>query len=172
MLRLLSPDVYLKSIYELDIARLRRKGIKGIITDLDNTLVAWDDDTIYPALEEWFARLREEGFQVCILSNSFNERVRKFSEKFAIPAIPRAAKPRRKAYRRALEKLRLDYREVAVLGDQVFTDVLGGNRMGLFTILVIPVSKQEFVGTKVVRKAERVVLKTLHRRGMLPRGSP
>lgn len=167
MLDLLCPNIYLDSIYELDLNKLKRRGIKGIITDLDNTLIAWNDNTTYPKLDEWFRKLKEENFKICIVSNNSRGRVKIFSDMLDIPAIPKAVKPRRKAFRVALNKLGLKPDEAAVLGDQLFTDVLGGNRLGLFTVLVIPVSEKEFVGTRVVRKAERWVLKKLKYKGML-----
>jgi len=167
LLNLLCPDIYLESIYQLDLSKLKKKGIKGIITDLDNTLIAWDENEIYPQLDDWFKILKEEGFKVCIVSNNSLERVSEFADIFGIPAIPKAVKPRRRAFRLAMEKMQLKPEEAAVLGDQVFTDVLGGNRLGLFTILVIPVSEREFIGTKVVRQAEKFVLKRLKNKGML-----
>ncbi len=167
MINMFCPDIYLDSIYQLDLSKLKKKGIKGIITDLDNTLIAWNENEIYPQLHEWVKILKQEGFKVCIVSNNSLERVREFADTFEIPAIPKAIKPRRKAFRQALEKMQLQSGEVAVLGDQVFTDVLGGNRLGLFTVLVIPVSKQEFIGTKIVRQAEKYVLKRLKNKGML-----
>lgn len=168
MLKMLCPDVYLESIYDLDLEKLKKKGIKGIITDLDNTLISWGENTIYPSLNEWFEKLRAEGFKVCIVSNNSPDRVSLFASNFDIPAVSGATKPRRRPFRRALEKLEIKPEEAAVLGDQVFTDVLGGNRLGLFTILVIPVSPKEFIGTRVVRQIERYVLKALKNRGMLP----
>ena len=169
MIKMLCPDIYLDSIYQLNLSRLKEKGIKGIITDLDNTLVAWDQDEIYPQLEEWVKILKNEGFKVCIVSNNSFGRVKEFAEVFDVPAIPEAVKPRRKSFRLALEKMQLQAEETAVLGDQVFTDVLGGNRLGLFTILVTPVSKQEFIGTRIVRQVEKLVLKKLKKKGMLSR---
>ncbi len=167
MLDLLCPNVYLESIYELDLNKLKQKGIRGIITDLDNTLIAWNDNTVYPKLDEWFRMLKEENFKVCIVSNNSRGRVKIFSDMLDIPAIPKAVKPRRKAFRSALDKMGLKPNEAAVVGDQLFTDVLGGNRLGLFTVLVIPVSEREFFGTRIVRKAERWVLKKLEHKGLL-----
>ncbi|UNC92577.1 YqeG family HAD IIIA-type phosphatase [Candidatus Contubernalis alkaliaceticus] len=167
MLRLLCPDIYLDSIYELDLNKLKIKGIKGIITDLDNTLIPWGESTVMPELEEWFRYLKENDFKVCIVSNNSLGRVKVFADTLDIPAIPKAVKPRRGAFRLALSKMGITLDEAAVLGDQIFTDVLGGNRLGLFTVLVIPVSEREFIGTQVVRKVERYILKRLKCKGML-----
>ncbi|PKM83469.1 MAG: YqeG family HAD IIIA-type phosphatase [Firmicutes bacterium HGW-Firmicutes-13] len=168
MLNLLCPNVYLKSIYDLDLDKLKKNGIKGIITDLDNTLIAWNQNQMIPKLDQWFNELKKENFKICIVSNNSQERVNLFADSLNIPAIPKAEKPRRKAFRLALQELKIMPHEGAVIGDQVFTDVLGGNRMGLFTVLVLPVSEHEFIGTKFVRKVERHVLQALKKKGMLP----
>ena len=76
-------------------------------------------------------------------------------------------KPRRRAFRKALEELKLSVSDVAVLGDQIFTDVLGGNRMGLYTILVTPISDKEFIWTKLMRQFERLILKYLQRKNLI-----
>jgi hypothetical protein len=104
-------------------------------------------------------RVKNLGFQVYIVSNALPRRVRYFSEKLEVPGIHSARKPRRRGFREALKAMGLKRSEVAVVGDQVFTDVWGGNRMGLFTILVIPLNKKEFLLTRLVRKIERWLLK-------------
>lgn len=158
MRRLLMPDQQLNDIFEIDTAHLKSIGIKGLITDMDNTLVAWSDRSVYPRLTEWFALLKEEGFKLCIVSNNSEEKGGQLAREIGIPAIWYAVKPRRKAFRRALEKMELEPEEAAVVGDQVFTDVLGGNRLGLHTILVNPISEKEFIWTKFPRMLERVAL--------------
>ncbi len=166
MCKKLTPDVYVKSIYQIDFNKLKKKGITAIITDLDNTLVAYDQDYPCDQLRDWFASLEQHGFSVAIVSNNAPERVGKFATALEVPAFPKAIKPRRKAFRKALDALGVDARQAAVVGDQVFTDVLGGNRMGLFTILVVPVSKKDFFGTKITRKFELLVLRRLKLQGL------
>jgi len=157
--RLLIPDQQLNDIFEIDTAYLKSIGIKGLITDMDNTLVAWSDRTVYPRLAEWFASLKAEGFKLCIVSNNSEEKGGQLAREVGIPAIWYAVKPRRKAFRRALEKMDLKPEEAAVVGDQIFTDVLGGNRLGLHTILVNPISEKEFIWTKISRFLERAIAK-------------
>lgn len=158
MRRLLIPDQQLNDIFEIDTVYLKSIGIKGLITDMDNTLVAWSDRNVYPRLAEWFADLKKQGFRLCIVSNNSKEKGGQLAREVDIPAIWYAVKPRRKAFRQALEKMELKPEEVAVVGDQVFTDVLGGNRLGLYTILVNPISEKEFIWTKFPRMLERFVL--------------
>lgn len=157
----LYPDLYLNSIYEIDFEKLKILGIKGLIADLDNTLVAWNEEDISKRLGKWFNQAKKHGIAICVVSNNRSSRVYTFAENFDIPAIPKARKPRRKSFNRALEILNLSPREVAVIGDQMFTDVLGGNRVGLFTILIRPITDKEFIGTKFMRKIERHFLKKL-----------
>ena len=159
MRSLLVPDQQLNDIFEIDTAYLKLIGIKGLITDMDNTLVAWSDRTVYPRLAEWFAALKAEGFKLCIVSNNSEEKGGQLAREVGIPAVWYAVKPRRKAFRRALEKMDLKPEEAAVVGDQIFTDVLGGNRLGLYTILVNPISEKEFFWTRFSRMLERLVAK-------------
>ncbi|ACB85310.1 YqeG family HAD IIIA-type phosphatase [Natranaerobius thermophilus] len=158
-MKLLYPDLYLESIYNLDFDKLANKGIQGIITDLDNTLIAWKDEELTDYLNNWFQEAKSKKLEMCIVSNNQNSRVHKFAEKVGLPAIPNANKPRKKAFKKALQELELPPEKVAVVGDQVFTDVLGGNRMGMFTILVVPIDEKEFIGTKFLRLLERFILR-------------
>lgn len=161
MLKLLTPDQYLNNIFEIDVEKLETLGIKGIITDMDNTLVSWNDRSVYPRLAEWFALLKKMGFKLFIVSNNSKDRGGKLARELDIPAIWYAIKPRRGAFRKALETMDLTPQEVAVVGDQIFTDVLGGNRLGLHTILVTPISEKEFFWTKLTRMFERMVISGL-----------
>jgi len=104
--------------------------------------------------------------QLFPFSNNSQDRVQKFAEAFGVPAISKAIKPRRGAFRIACDSLGVTPGETAVVGDQVFTDVLGGNRLGVYTILVVPVSEKEFFGTKIMRMMERFVLRKLKMRGL------
>jgi HAD superfamily phosphatase (TIGR01668 family) len=167
LLRLLYPKQHLNSIFELDTAELRRLGIKGIIADMDNTLVPWNDRTVYPRLANWLDGLKKEGFRICIVSNNSADRGGQLARDLDIPAFWYAVKPRRRAFRKALIELNLPASAVAVLGDQIFTDVLGGNRMGLYTILVTPISDKEFIWTKLMRQFERLILRHLQRKNLI-----
>ncbi len=158
MHKLLIPDQHLNNIFEIDTAYLKSIGIKGIITDMDNTLVAWSDRSVYPRLAEWFAKLKSEGFKLFIVSNNSKDNGGKLARELDIPAIWYAVKPRRSAFRKALKQMELTPAETAVVGDQIFTDVLGGNRLGLHTILVTPISEKEFIWTRFPRMLERIVL--------------
>lgn len=153
------PAEYVRTIYDIDLHMLRQRGVRGIICDLDNTLVAWDESSTGPELRHWIAEAKQAGLGVCIVSNNGKNRVGEFARSLGLPFVANAAKPRRRAFRRAMELLGTSPAETAVVGDQVFTDVFGGNRQGLHTILVVPISRQEFIGTRLVRLLEQFVLR-------------
>lgn len=167
MWKYLCPKQYVEDICQIDLMELKKKGIKGVIMDLDNTLVPWNDCAVFPEVKEWIRKLNESGFKSCIVSNNNSRRGEELPELIDVPAFWKAVKPRRRAFRKALGLMMLKPSQVAVIGDQVFTDILGGNRLGLYTILVRPLNRQEFLGTMFVRKLERVVLFGLRRMGYL-----
>ncbi len=167
MLKKLTPNLILDSIYDLDLSLLQKNGIKGIIADLDNTLVVWNVRHVEEPLTEWLLTLKEAGLKICILSNNSSARVEDFAARIDVPAVSKAVKPRRIGFRRALEQMGLKASETAVLGDQLFTDILGGNRTGLFTILVTPLSQKEFFGTRLVRQVEKILLRKLKKKDLL-----
>lgn len=167
MWKLLCPRMHVNKVHGIDLDELREKGIKGIIVDLDNTLVPWNGNEVFPEVTEWMQGVKEKSFEVCIVSNNDFNRGDELAKYFDVPAIWKAVKPRRRAFRKALRIMDLKAAEVAVVGDQVFTDILGGNRLGLYTILVLPINKKEFIGTRFVRQIEKVILFALRRKGLI-----
>jgi len=163
-----APDLFVESIYQIDLNELKRQGITTIITDLDNTLVEADSPEYTPKLVKWLDDLQETGFKVMIVSNNSETRVSEFAEPLTVPYIHRAKKPRKNSFKKALRQLKSSAEETALIGDQLLTDIFGGNRMGFYTILVIPISDKEGLGTKINRKIERLLIPRLKKRGMLP----
>lgn len=166
MLSALRPGLYASSLSEVDLVCLAAQGVKGIVFDIDNTVVRWGSRDLAPGVLEWIEQARSRGFRMCVLSNNFRRRVEHVSRALGIPAA-RGVKPLRSAFRSALATLGTAPGETAVIGDQLFTDVLGGNLAGMRTILVKPISERDFVTTRLVRRAERVALAWLSSRGML-----
>lgn len=169
---LLVPDLYVPSVFDLDLERLRDYGLRGFILDLDNTLVEWGHPEPTEPLREWVGRLLGAGFRACIVSNNSQARVQAFARALSVPGIDKAVKPRRGPYRRAMQVMGTASSETAVIGDQIFTDILGGKRLGLYTVLVAPVSRTEFLGTRLVRLLEGAWLRHLMRRGRLAVPAP
>jgi uncharacterized protein len=161
------PSQQVKTIFDITPSDLKSKGIKGIITDLDNTLVEWDRADATPELKKWFASMLENDIIVTIVSNNNEDRVKAFASPINIPFIFRAKKPMTKAFKQALKNMNLRKQEVVVIGDQLLTDVLGGNRIGLHTILVIPVSQSDGFVTKFNRKIERSIMNRLKNKGLI-----
>lgn len=164
MLDLLIPRIYADRLLDIPLGELREQNITAFIVDLDNTITDWNSNVISGEIEEWFRSIQAQGFKVCILSNNGERRIKKVADKLAIPFIHRAAKPRRGAFYRAIYIMGVTAAQTAVIGDQIFTDILGGNRAGLYTILVRPLSEREFMGTKVNRMLERLVIGHRHRK--------
>lgn len=166
-MRLLLPDLVAARVQDIDLQALSELGVRGLLIDLDNTLVAWDRQRIAEPVVAWLQRVQSVGFKICFVSNGMPDRVKKFSHDMGIPGVGRAIKPRRTPFRRALAILDLSPTECAVIGDQLFTDVLGGNRMGMFTILINPLSDKELRSTRLVRRVERKVLRRMARQGSI-----
>ena len=158
MLKKLYPMKYVPSLFHINLDELKQRGIKAILFDIDNTLIPWDQKQLDPKIEQWFKNLCQQGFKVCFVSNNNQTRVSELSGCLQVPGVHKAAKPRRKGLRQALDILGSRVEETALVGDQVFTDVLAGNRLGLYTILVMPLAGKEFIGTRINRKLEKLVL--------------
>ncbi len=161
MLEKFRPNETAESLSQIDLESLRQKGIKGIICDIDNTLLLYKEAEPKSKEKEWIDRAKEEGFSVILLSNALPRRAASLSQILDIPAKAQAIKPSRKGFRKALKILDLSAKEVAVIGDQLCTDILGGNRMGMYTILVAPLGTKEFISTKFMRILERWIKKHL-----------
>lgn len=166
MYNFLLPNEFISSVFDLTPEYLKSIGISGIITDLDNTLVEWDRAEATEQLAEWITWLQDEGIKVIIASNNNEERVRIFAEPLGIPYIYRAKKPLGKAYYNAMLELKLRRTEVAMIGDQLLTDVFGAKRQKLYTFLVRPVAESDGLVTKFNRFVERRVFNDLKRKGI------
>jgi HAD superfamily phosphatase (TIGR01668 family) len=166
----LTPSRVVESVKELDPAALKAQGITAIITDLDNTLVPWQHYEIMPGVIEWLATLEVAGIKICIASNTIHtERLKQLADTLGIPFVDRVQKPRTGGFRRAMKLMGSHAGNTAVFGDQLFTDVLAGNRLKLHTILLRPpLSKEEFISTQLVRYVENGVIRKLRERGQWP----
>jgi len=154
----LKPDLFVRRISNIPPEYLKKNGIRGVIIDLDNTIAPRDSDDLPEPYDTWLRERLAEGMPLILVSNSGKPRVRGFAEKIGVPYIHSASKPFRRAFLQALEQLGTDRKETVVVGDQIFTDVLGGNRLGLRTILVEPMAPKEYAGTKVLRALERLIV--------------
>lgn len=166
MLNKFIPDYHIRSIYNLDLNLLKEHGIKLILLDLDNTLIPYNKTNHDDKLLAYKEQLEANGFKLCILSNSKKARVENFSIPFGIDYIKFSKKPLKKGFKEAFAKYNDEYKidEVCEIGDQIMTDVLGANRMGVVSILVDPIDRSsELFITKMNRVYERIVLFFLKR---------
>jgi len=157
-MNLLLPRKTYNSIFDIPLVQLYTSGIRGIIFDLDNTLTEWNNPELSKETISWLEKAKKIGFKMCFVSNNTDLRVKEIADRVNIPFIARAKKPRRRSFRKAMALMDTKPEHTAVIGDQIFTDILGGNRLGLFTVLVSPISKKEFIGTRLVRLIEKIIL--------------
>lgn len=154
---ILYPNAYLKNVREITIEFLKENNIKALILDVDNTLIDY-----YKNLSEenviWANKLKEHGIKLYILSNSNKkEKVKNVSEKLDIPYEYFAKKPFKKGFLKIQKVLNLKPENIGVVGDQIFTDIIGGNRCNMYTILVDPVYKKDFWFTAWKRPIENKI---------------
>ncbi len=158
MLEKFFPDLIVDKVEDIDLDFLKKKGVKGLILDIDNTLVPQYTKEAGDSVVKWIARVKSAGLNACIVSNASQKRVAKFNERLKILAIHRATKPSPKSFLRAVQLMKLKADEAAVVGDQIFTDVYGGNRLDMLTVLVKPIDEREILFVRLKRYAERFVL--------------
>jgi len=161
------PNDYVQSVFQIDIEKLANSGFKGIITDLDNTLVGWDVKTPTKEIQEWFKKVNDLGLTITIVSNNNEKRVSGFSKDLDVDFIFKARKPMGRAFKKAIQHMNIKPEETIVIGDQMLTDVLGGNNNGLYTIMVVPVKKTDGFLTRLNRIIERRLLNYFKRKGYI-----
>jgi HAD superfamily phosphatase (TIGR01668 family) len=155
----LAPDLYVSSVHAIDLDDLKARGIRVLLLDLDNTLLPRDTNVVPHALRAWAAGLRTRGFAVCLVSNNFHDRVRIVAAELGFDLVDHAVKPLPFAFLRALKRAGARRSEAAVVGDQLFTDILGGRLLGMRTVLVSPLSETDLPHTLMLRRLEALVLK-------------
>lgn len=157
MLRQFYPKEYVDSTYQIPFEEFYKRGIRGVIFDIDNTLVPHGLPADKRALE-LFSRLRAIGFDTCLLSNNKEPRVSSFARQVDSKYIYKSGKPSVKNYLKAMEMMHTDKQTTLFVGDQLFTDVYGANRAGIYGILVKPIHPKEEIQIVLKRKLEAVVL--------------
>ena len=152
------PDFFIDKTQDISLNFLNTNGLKGLILDIDNTLVPNHVKEADEAVVEWIERMKLSGIKICIVSNASRKRVIKFNEKLKVYAIHRANKPGTKNFLQAARLMNLKPEEIGVVGDQIFTDVYGGNRANMATILVKPLDKREVLFVRLKRDPEKFIL--------------
>ncbi|HEY1427984.1 MAG TPA: YqeG family HAD IIIA-type phosphatase [Candidatus Tumulicola sp.] len=156
---MLGPDRFAPRLHDVPHEDLEAAGIRGLIVDLDNTLLGYRETELAREHIEWVERAHDRGFRIVMLSNNFTERVTSIASQLNVECIPNALKPLPFGFMRAMRGLNLHRSQIAVVGDQLFTDVLGAKFCGLYTILTEPIEAKDLPLTTVFRFFERIVLR-------------
>ena len=156
------PDLRKNSIYEIDFSGLYKKGIRGLIFDIDNTLVPHGADAD-ERIEKLFGELKKMGFKTFLLSNNKLERVKRFNENIRSLYIYKAGKPGKANYIKAVRMMGTNKDNTLFIGDQLFTDIWGAKKAGLKNILLNPIDKHEEIQIVLKRFLEKIVLKAYER---------
>lgn len=162
MLNKLYPYEYVDSVFSIDFNELYKKGYRGIIFDIDNTLVHHGEDST-KEIDELFREIQKIGFKTLLLSNNGEERINRFLNNIKSLYISNAQKPKKSNYLKALKMLNLNKNEVVFIGDQIFTDILGANRSGIPNILVKFMYKENETNFGKRRQLENVILEFYRR---------
>ena len=154
------PTLYRKHITDVTADDLRMLGVTGVLLDIDNTLTTHDTPTVPAAVTDWLTGIQAAGFRPVVVSNNTPERVEPFARLIGLPFQAKAGKPLPKGYRRAAAALELPVKQCVVIGDQIFTDVLGANLAGMPSVLLEPIqpeTEQKFIVFK--RRLERWLMR-------------
>lgn len=142
----------------MDLGALSAMGVDTLLVDLDNTLLARNSAEVTDEAKQWVSRAKASGFRVCLVSNNWHERVSGVARELNVELVAKAVKPLPFAFLIALRKLGSTRGRAATVGDQLFTDVLGGRLLGMKTVMVVPLSSSDLPHTVVLRKLERIML--------------
>ena len=161
MLDKFKPTWMVKTIYAVSPDQLRACGIRAVFSDLDNTLIAWNNPDGTPELRQWMTALKEAGIPLIVISNNSKDRVAKATKNLDLPFVSRSLKPLSCGSERARTKLGLKKSEVVMVGDQLMTDMLAANEAGVRSILVQPLLNTDKWDTRINRFFERLVWRQL-----------
>lgn len=155
------PDFAVEAVYDLTVEGLQKQGIRAVLVDLDNTLIAWNNPDGTPEMRQWLERLEAAGIRVVVVSNNNRKRVKRAVEKFGIDYIYWALKPFTCGIDRALRRYQIDKSEVVMVGDQLMTDIRAAHRAGIRSILVKPLVQHDSIKTKINRARESRVMQKI-----------
>lgn len=164
------PDIYAQSIYRINYDKLKKNGIKLVVFDLDNTIAPVDVKVSSKETFDLMLKIKEIGLKPIIMSNSKKERVEPFRNHLEIDSCYFSLKPLKKNYKKIMRVYNLKNEEIACVGDQILTDILGANKMGMTSILVNPISKKDGKFTIINRKIEKIIMNNLEKKDVFKKG--
>lgn len=153
------PNIKLNRVTDINIELLKKYGIEALILDVDNTLSTHHGQILTDGLEEWLVYMKENGIKLTVLSNSKRRRVEPFAGKINLPFISLGLKPLPFGYIRAVKSLGTKRKNTAIVGDQIFTDIIGGKAVGVKTVLLTPIKPEDGWSFKLRRKLEKIIIK-------------
>ena len=164
------PDIYVKNIFTIDYKKLKNNGIKCILFDLDNTIAPVSEKVPSKEVKELFAYIDDLNIKIIILSNSKKNRVAPFKEQLNVDSSCASMKPFKRKYKKVLKMFGYEFSEVAAIGDQILTDVLGANRCGITSIFTDRLCEEDKIFTRINRKFEKIILNKLRKKGIYESG--
>lgn len=156
------PNIKLPRVTDITLEILNKYNITALILDVDNTLSTHHGQVLTDGLEVWLDTMKKAGIKLTVLSNSNSKRLTPFAEKIGLDFISLGLKPLPFGYLRALKRLGVKKQNAAIVGDQIFTDTLGGNLIGLNTILLTPIKPETSLRFRMKRKVESFLIKKLN----------
>ena len=160
-MKLLKPKIYQKDIFSINYDKLLKQNIKNLLFDIDNTISSSKDKLPSKEVIELFNNLKEKGFNIFIITNALKKRATRFKNALNIKTYHFSMKPSPRNYNKIIKENNLKYEECAAIVDQLYTDIKGANNLGILSILVDPISKHEFITTKINRiKENKLINKT------------
>ena len=170
MLNNFIPDIYQKSIYDIDYKKLKKNGIKCLIFDLDNTIAPINVKKPTKKLKDLIEELKDMKFKIIIVSNSLKSRVEPFKDLLCVDSAYLSCKPLKKKYKKIMKIYHFKENQIASIGDQLLTDIWGVNKMNFVSILVNPIGTTDYALTKINRIIEPFIYKKLEKRELLKKG--
>ena len=155
----LKPDIKLHGNTDITVELLNENNIKALLLDVDNTMSTHHGTVLTDGLLEWIAKMQEAGIKLMVLSNSKRFRIEPFASRIGLPFISLGCKPLPTGYLRGVKALGEKRKNVAIVGDQIFTDILGGKIVGVKTILLTPIKLEDGWSFKIRRKLEKKLYK-------------
>jgi uncharacterized protein len=155
------PDFAVEAVYDLTVQSLQKQGIKAVLVDLDNTLIAWNNPDGTAEMKQWLHDLRDAGIRIIVVSNNTPKRVKRAVEKFDIDYVYWALKPFTLGINRAMKHFHYEKDQVVMVGDQLMTDIRAAHRAGIRSILVKPLVQHDSIKTQINRARERRVMRKI-----------
>lgn len=170
MIDIFIPDKYFKSIYDINYETLKKTGIKCLVFDVSNTLMPESEKHPNKKVKDLFEDLKDLGFKIILMSNSLKKNVESYKEELCVDSAYLSFKPFKFKYKKIIKLFNFKETEIACIGDQLFFDICGANRNHFTSILVNPISIDEYAVSKLNRKIENLIIKRITKKELFKRG--